>query len=214
MHPIFSAHFWFAKPGFCPLFLAKNEIFRPYKLQNFPQIGRSPLSQKQKWPQFCRFSKSVRTFFSSPNPSGLFVNQHNAAFDFEISLYNSSTENITKFVIRRCLLYLIFRIINAVYSNVAPSHWILIACSPLSIRFTIRLPRAPTTIRAGKSIFRISKSLVLLIASNNLTIRQLFNPVAECTPLVQLMVPPALINIGQNLIIEHNRPFLVVRAWK
>ena len=30
-------------------------------------------------------------------------------------------------------------------------------------------------------------------------------------PLVQLMVTPALINVGQHLIVEHDRSFLAVR---
>lgn len=71
--------------AFAHFFWPKMSFFVRTSSKISPQIGRSPLSQKEKWAQFCRFSKSVRTFFSSPNPSGLFVNQHNAAFDLEIS---------------------------------------------------------------------------------------------------------------------------------
>ena len=51
---------------------------------------------------------------------------------------------------------------------------------------------------------------VFLITRNNLTVRQLFNPVTEGMPLVEFVVPPALMNIGQNLIVEHDCSFLVI----
>lgn len=53
---------------------------------------------------------------------------------------------------------------------------------------------------------------VFLITSDQLAIRKLFNPVTERMPLVELVVPPAFVNISQNLIIQHDRPSLVVRA--
>ena len=51
---------------------------------------------------------------------------------------------------------------------------------------------------------------VFLITGDQLAIRKLFNPVTECMPLIELMVPPALMNVGQNLIVEHDCSFLVV----
>lgn len=39
----------------------------------------------------------------------------------------------------------------------------------------------------------------------------LIDPVTESMPLIEFVVPPALMNIGQNLIIEHDCSFLVVR---
>lgn len=51
---------------------------------------------------------------------------------------------------------------------------------------------------------------VFLIASNQLAIRQLFNPVTEGMPLVELMVAPALVDVGQHFIVEHDRPPLVI----
>ena len=47
-------------------------------------------------------------------------------------------------------------------------------------------------------------------ASNQLTVRQTLDPVTEGVPFIQLMVPPALVNIGQHFIVEHDRSPLVV----
>ena len=55
---------------------------------------------------------------------------------------------------------------------------------------------------------------VFLITSDQLAIRQLFNPVTKCMPLVEFVVPPALMNISQNLIVEHDCSLLVVRRGK
>ena len=43
---------------------------------------------------------------------------------------------------------------------------------------------------------------------NQLRIWQFFDPVTKRLPLIQFMVFPAVINIGQNLIVEHERRFL------
>ena len=47
-------------------------------------------------------------------------------------------------------------------------------------------------------------------ASNQLTVRQTLDPVAEGVPLIQLVIPPALVDIGQHFIVEHDRSPLVV----
>ena len=52
----------------------------------------------------------------------------------------------------------------------------------------------------------------LLFASNQLRIRQALNPVTERMPLVELVVPTGLIDVRQDLIVQHDRSLLVVRA--
>ena len=49
-------------------------------------------------------------------------------------------------------------------------------------------------------------------AGNQRRIRQSLNPVAEGMPLVELMVPSALVDVGQYLIVEHDCSPLVVRG--
>jgi hypothetical protein len=46
MLPNFSAHFWFSKPGFCPLFLGFFQENCPYTLKNFFKSGILPESAK------------------------------------------------------------------------------------------------------------------------------------------------------------------------
>lgn len=52
------------------------------------------------------------------------------------------------------------------------------------------------------------------ITGDDLAVRQTLNPAAEFPPLVQLVVAPMLVDVGQNLIIQHNRPLLVVAGGK
>ena len=51
-------------------------------------------------------------------------------------------------------------------------------------------------------------------AGNQRRIRQTFNPVAKCMPFIELVMPTGFVDIGQNLIVQHDRPFLIVRARK
>lgn len=64
MPPNFSAHFWFSKPGFCPLFLGFFQENCPYTLKNFFKSGLLPESDKQKWAKIYTIFKYVRTHFS------------------------------------------------------------------------------------------------------------------------------------------------------
>ena len=36
----------------------------------------------------------------------------------------------------------------------------------------------------------------------------------ELPPLVQLVVPPVLVDVGQDLVVQHDRPLLVVAGGK
>jgi hypothetical protein len=56
MPPNFSAHFWFSKPGFCPLFLGFFQENCPYTLKKFFKSGLLPKSAKQKWTKITKFS--------------------------------------------------------------------------------------------------------------------------------------------------------------
>lgn len=60
----FSAHFWFSKPGFCPLFLDFFQENCPYTLKNFFKSGLLPKSVKQNRAKIYPIFKYVRTHFS------------------------------------------------------------------------------------------------------------------------------------------------------
>ena len=64
MPPNFSAHFWFSKPGFCPLFLGFFQENCPYTLKNFFKSGLLPKSAKQNRAKIYSIFKYVRTHFS------------------------------------------------------------------------------------------------------------------------------------------------------
>ena len=54
--------------------------------------------------------------------------------------------------------------------------------------------------------------LVLLgrIAGDDLAVWQALDPAAKFPPFVQLVVAPVLVDVGQNLIVQHDRSLLVV----
>ena len=64
MPPNFSAHFWFSKPGFCPLFLGFFQENCPYTLKNSFKFCQSPLFRKQNRAKIYTIFKYVRTHFS------------------------------------------------------------------------------------------------------------------------------------------------------
>lgn len=51
-------------------------------------------------------------------------------------------------------------------------------------------------------------------ACNQLRIRQTFDPVTKCVPFIKLVMPTGFLDIGQNLIVQHDRPFLIVGTWE
>jgi hypothetical protein len=56
MPPNFSAHFWFSKPGFCPLFLGFFQENCPYTLKNFSKVGFCPNPPNKTGLKFTQFS--------------------------------------------------------------------------------------------------------------------------------------------------------------
>ena len=68
MPPNFSAHFWFSKPGFCPLFLGFFQENCPYKSQKIFKSGLLPKFTTQNRAEFYSFSKLVRTLFLISKP--------------------------------------------------------------------------------------------------------------------------------------------------
>ena len=48
------------------------------------------------------------------------------------------------------------------------------------------------------------------ITGDDLAVRQALNPAADLPPLVQLVVTPVLVDVGQYLIVQHDSPLLVV----
>lgn len=61
---------------------------------------------------------------------------------------------------------------------------------------------------------RITLVLLGCIAGDDLTVGQALNPLADLPPLIQLVVAPVLVDIGQDLVVQHDRPLLVVAGGK